>query len=77
MSLSLISEILAFSSALPSLLGGRVLPCGADADIDVDVDLLFGGLNCEATEAADAADPCEVVLNRTTRFLTGLLSLLG
>lgn len=71
-SFSLISEALAFSSTLPSTLGARTLLC--DADNDVEVDLLLVGLNCEA---AETADPCDVVLNRTTRFRTGLASLLA
>lgn len=67
-----------FSPTLPSILGGRALVCDDDNDVDVDIDvetdLLFVGWNCEA---AETAEPCDAVLNRTTRFLTGLASLLA
>ena len=84
--LSLVSEALARSSAAaetaPSRLGGRLPRCDADSD---DVDLRLAGLllywEAEADDendddAAPAAAP-EDALSRTTRFRTGLLSLLG
>ena len=64
-------DTLALSSAMPSRLGGRFPRCEADSDVD----LLLAGLNCEAA-AAPAAAPDDA-LSRTTRFLTGLVSLLG
>ena len=85
--LSRISEALARSSAAadmaPSRLGGRLPRCEADSD---DVDLRFAGLlllywEAEADDENDAdavpAAAPEDALSRTTRFRTGLLSLLA